>query len=177
MDACFTAAEQELSELLSSLNFNKAEVKKTFCDSIAGKVDCMAELSDRCLDETQKKNLVSSCEKVMICYWIIHYLIVLFFQRINTLADDFERAYNLSETLGPDTITGCSVLLRHQKEVVERLAGDGDKCSFAEYEGNTRRWKKCLSDAVETREFRLSLLSISGDKRLERITPFILRDK
>ncbi len=99
----------------------------------------------------------------------------MFFQRINTLADDFERAYNLSETLGPDTITGCSVLLRHQKEVVERLAGDGDKCSFAEYEGNTRSWKKCLSDAVETREFRLSLLSISGDKRLERITPFILR--
>ncbi len=85
-------------------------------------------------------------------------------QRLNTLADDFEKAYNLSESLGPDTISRCSILQRHQREVVERIAGDGDKCTFVQLEGNKRHWSKCVDEAVEQREFRLNLLDAVPDK-------------
>lgn len=96
----------------------------------------MREHSDACLNSTQTDNL-----------------------RINTLIEDFERAFNLSETLGPDVIDGCSVLLRHQEEVVRRLSGDY-RCSFAKHETQQRGWKKCVDEAVEQREFRLQLLPI-----------------
>lgn len=94
-----------------------------------------------CLDERQEANL-----------------------RINRLITDFDRAYNLTDSLGEAVVTECAAFLRHEGEVVERLT-DANKCSYLQYRANKVAVNECAEKSLEQRSLRLQLIDWAPSPR------------
>ena len=82
----------------------------------------------------------------------------------NFLVGEFRKAFNLTETLGEEVISGCPTLVRNEGKVLRVFAGS-DRCTFRQVLGARIGLSECLQDARDEKDFRLRLLKLAPNPK------------